>query len=152
METVVQPIVRFADFEVDTRSGELRKSGRKIRLPEQSFQILELLLDRAGEVVTREELHQRLWPAGTFVDFDAGLNNAVRKLRDALADPAESPRYIDTLPRRGYRFIASVEAPRSRRSSQPPRKRPPGVRDSASGFRGRALRWRRCWRCYWRWP
>src|SRR5207247_10360122 len=62
METVVQPIVRFADFEVDTRSGELRKSGRKIRLPEQSFQILELLLDRAGEVVTREELHQRLWP------------------------------------------------------------------------------------------
>ena len=111
METVVQPIVRFADFEVDTRSGELRKSGRKIRLPEQSFQILELLLDRAGEVVTREELHQRLWPAGTFVDFDAGLNNAVRKLRDALADPAESPRYIDTLPRRGYRFIASVEAP-----------------------------------------
>ena len=111
METVVQPIFRFADFKVDTRSGELRKSGRKIRLPEQSFQILELLLDRAGEVVTREELHQRLWPAGTFVDFDAGLNNAVRKLRDALADPAESPRYIETLPRRGYRFIASVEAP-----------------------------------------
>ena len=111
METLVQPIVRFGDFEVDARSGELRKSGRKIRLPEQSFQILALLLDRAGEVVTREELHQRLWPAGTFVDFDAGLNNAVRKLRDALADPAESPRYIETLPRRGYRFIAPVEAP-----------------------------------------
>jgi TolB-like protein/DNA-binding winged helix-turn-helix (wHTH) protein len=111
MDTIVQPIVRFGDFEVDTRSGELRKSGRKIRLPEQSFQILELLLDRAGEVVTREELRKRLWPAGTFVDFDAGLNNAVRKLRDALADPAESPRYIETLPRRGYRFIAPVEAP-----------------------------------------
>jgi TolB-like protein/DNA-binding winged helix-turn-helix (wHTH) protein/Flp pilus assembly protein TadD len=111
METVVQPIVRFRDFEVDTRSGELRRSGRKVRLPEQSLQILELLLDRAGEVVTREELHQRLWPAGTFVDFDAGLNNAVRKLRDALADRADSPQYIETLPRRGYRFIASVEAP-----------------------------------------
>jgi TolB-like protein/DNA-binding winged helix-turn-helix (wHTH) protein len=111
MQTVAAPIARFADFEVDARSGELRKSGRKIRLPEQSFQILALLLDRAGEVVTREELHQRLWPAGTFVDFDAGLNNAVRKLRDALADPAESPRYIETLPRRGYRFIAPVEAP-----------------------------------------
>jgi TolB-like protein/DNA-binding winged helix-turn-helix (wHTH) protein/Flp pilus assembly protein TadD len=111
METTVQSIVRFADFQVDARSGELRKSGRKIRLPEQSFQILALLLDRAGEVVTREEMHQRLWPAGTFVDFDAGLNNAVRKLREALADPAESPQYIETLPRRGYRFIASVEAP-----------------------------------------
>jgi TolB-like protein/DNA-binding winged helix-turn-helix (wHTH) protein/Flp pilus assembly protein TadD len=105
------PIVRFADFEVDSRSGELRKSGGRVRLPEQSFQILALLLDRAGEVVTREELHQRLWPAGTFVDFDAGLNNAVRKLREALADPADSPRYIETLPRRGYRFIAPVEAP-----------------------------------------
>jgi TolB-like protein/DNA-binding winged helix-turn-helix (wHTH) protein/Flp pilus assembly protein TadD len=110
METAVQPIVRFGDFGVDTRSGELRKSGRKIRLPDQSFQILTLLLDRAGEVVTREELHQRLWPAGTFVDFDAGLNNAVRKLRDALGDSAEIPRYIETLPRRGYRFIAAVEA------------------------------------------
>ena len=104
-------MVRFADFEVDSRSGELRKSGGRVRLPEQSFQILALLLDRAGEVVTREELHQRLWPAGTFVDFDAGLNNAIRKLREALADPADSPRYIETLPRRGYRFIASVEAP-----------------------------------------
>jgi TolB-like protein/DNA-binding winged helix-turn-helix (wHTH) protein/Tfp pilus assembly protein PilF len=112
MGTILQPI-RFADFEVDPRSGELRKSGRKVRLPEQSFQILELLLDRAGEVVTREELHQRLWPAGTFVDFDAGLNNAVRKLRDALADPADSPRYVETLPRRGYRFIAPLEAPPS---------------------------------------
>ena len=110
MEILARRIVRFGAFEVDTLSGELRKGGRKIRPPEQSFQVLALLLDRAGEVVTREELRQRLWPAGTFVDFDAGLNNAVRKLRDALGDSAEIPRYIETLPRRGYRFVAAVEA------------------------------------------
>jgi TolB-like protein/DNA-binding winged helix-turn-helix (wHTH) protein/Tfp pilus assembly protein PilF len=110
MVSAVPPVARFADFEVDARSGELRKNGRRIRLPEQSFQILALLLERAGDLVTREELQQRLWPAGTFVDFDAGLNNAMRKLREALADPAESPRYIETLPRRGYRFIAPVVA------------------------------------------
>jgi TolB-like protein/DNA-binding winged helix-turn-helix (wHTH) protein/Flp pilus assembly protein TadD len=110
METLARRIVRFGAFEVDTLSGELREGGRRIRAPEQSFQVLALLLDRAGEVVTREELRQRLWPAGTFVDFDAGLNNAVRKLRDALGDSAEIPRYIETLPRRGYRLLAAVEA------------------------------------------
>ena len=111
MEILARRIVRFGAFEVDTLSGELRKGGRTIRPPEQSFQVLALLLDRAGEVVTREELRQRLWPAGTFVDFDAGLNNAVRKLRDALGDSADVPRYIETLPRLGYRFIAAVETP-----------------------------------------
>jgi TolB-like protein/DNA-binding winged helix-turn-helix (wHTH) protein/Flp pilus assembly protein TadD len=110
METLARRVVRFGAFEVDALSGQLRKGGRTIRPPEQSFQVLALLLDRAGEVVTRDELRERLWPAGTFVDFDAGLNNAVRKLRDALGDSAEVPRYIETLPRRGYRFIAAVEA------------------------------------------
>ncbi len=101
--------VRFADFEVDLRAGELRKHGRKLRLQEQPFQILTMLLERSGDVVTREELHEKLWPSDTFVDFDHGLNNAVNRLREALCDSAEIPRYIETLPRRGYRFIAPVE-------------------------------------------
>ncbi len=101
--------VRFADFEVDLRAGELRKDGRKLRLQEQPFQILTMLLERPGDVVTREELREKLWPSDTFVDFDHGLNNAVNRLREALCDSAESPRYIETLPRRGYRFIAAVE-------------------------------------------
>ena len=101
--------VRFAVFEVDLAAGELRKNGSRIRLQEQPFQILVYLLDRAGEVVTREELRQRLWPADTFVDFDHSLNTAVLKLRDALGDSAVSPRYIETLARRGYRFLAPVQ-------------------------------------------
>lgn len=91
------------------RSGELRKHGRKIKLQAQPFQVLALLLEHPGEVVTREELRQKLWPADTFVDFDVGLNTAIKRLRDALADSAVGPHYIETLPRRGYRFIASVE-------------------------------------------
>src|SRR6266849_11112016 len=101
--------MRFGVFETDLPSGELRKHGLKIRLQDQPFQILLMLLERPREVVTREELRQKLWSADTFVDFDVGLNTAVKKLRDALADSAESPRYVETLPRRGYRFIASVE-------------------------------------------
>jgi len=100
---------RFGSFEVDFRSGELRKHGIRLKLQDQPFQVLALLLDHPGDLVTREELHQKLWPADTFVDFDTGLNNAVKKLRDALGDSAEEPRYIETLPRRGYRFIARVE-------------------------------------------
>ena len=102
-------IARFGVFEVDLAAGELRKSGRKLRLQEQPFQILALLLDRAGDVVTREELRQKLWSADTFVDFDHGLNTAVNKLRELLGDSASSPRYIETLARRGYRFIAPVQ-------------------------------------------
>jgi TolB-like protein/DNA-binding winged helix-turn-helix (wHTH) protein/tetratricopeptide (TPR) repeat protein len=102
-------VFRFAVFELDARSGELRRHGQKVRLPHQAFRILELLLGRPGEVVTREELRQGLWPAGTFVDFEVGLNNAVRKLREALGDSAESPAFIETLPRHGYRFIGSVQ-------------------------------------------
>lgn len=104
--------VRFADFEVDLRAGELRKHSRRIRLQEQPFQILAMLLERPGDVVTREELRQKLWPGDTFVDFDHGLNNAINRLREALNDAADSPRFIETLPRRGYRFIAGVEAVR----------------------------------------
>ncbi|HXM23720.1 MAG TPA: winged helix-turn-helix domain-containing protein [Terriglobales bacterium] len=99
---------RFGVFEVDLRSGELRKQGIKIKLHDQPFQILAMLVEHPGEVVTREQLQQRLWPADTFVDFDRGLNSAVKKLRDALGDSAEIPRYVETLPRRGYRFIGSL--------------------------------------------
>jgi TolB-like protein/DNA-binding winged helix-turn-helix (wHTH) protein/tetratricopeptide (TPR) repeat protein len=104
-------IIRFDAFELDTRSGELRKHGRRIRLPEQSFQVLTLLVAHPGQVVTRSDLRERLWPGVTAGDFDSGLNNAIKKLRDALGDSAESPRLIETLPRRGYRFLGKVEAP-----------------------------------------
>ena len=100
---------RFGAFEVDLRSGELRKHGIRLKLQDQPFQILAQLLERPGDVVTREEIRKKLWPADTFVDFDTGLNSAIKKLRDALGDSAEEPRYIETLPRRGYRFIAEVE-------------------------------------------
>src|ERR1700689_1641526 len=103
-------LFRFGVFEVDTASGELRKSGVRLRLQDQPFQVLVLLLARAGEIVTREELRQKLWPADTFVDFDHGLNTAVNKLREALGDSASSPRFIETLARRGYRFIAPVQS------------------------------------------
>jgi len=102
-------IERFGVFELDLATGELRKNGAKLRLQEQPFQVLALLLERAGDVVTREELRQKLWPADTFVDFDHSLNTAVNKLREVLGDSASSPRYIETLARRGYRFIAPVQ-------------------------------------------
>jgi TolB-like protein/DNA-binding winged helix-turn-helix (wHTH) protein/Flp pilus assembly protein TadD len=100
---------RFDAFEVDMRAGEVRKHGIRLKLHRQPFQVLSLLLEHPGDVVTREELRQKLWPGDTFVDFDTGLNSAVKKLRDALCDSAEEPRYIETLPRRGYRFIAPVQ-------------------------------------------
>ncbi len=102
--------VRFGAFEVDMRSGELRKQGVKLKLQEQPFQILAMLLEHPGEVVTREELRKRLWPEDTFVDFDHSLSTAINKIREALSDSAEGPRFVETLPRRGYRFIAPVEA------------------------------------------
>lgn len=104
------PIVRFGPFEADLHTRELRKQGIRIRLQEQPFQILAMLLERPGELVTRDEIRANLWPEDTFVDFDHGLNAAVRRLRDALNDSADTPRYIETLPRRGYRFIGPVEA------------------------------------------
>ena len=101
--------LRFADYEVDARAGELRRRGVRVRLQVQPFQVLWSLLERAGDVVTREELQKRIWPVDTFVDFDQGLNNAVKKLREALGDAADKPRFIETLSKRGYRFIAEVE-------------------------------------------
>jgi DNA-binding winged helix-turn-helix (wHTH) protein len=102
-------IVRFGIFEADLVSGELRKTGSLVRLQEQPFQVLVMLLERPGEVVTREQLRTRLWPADTFVDFDHSLNTAVNKLREALGDSASSPRFVETVARRGYRFLAPVQ-------------------------------------------
>ena len=117
---------RFGQFELNFNSGELSKLGRKIRLPLQSFQILTVLLDHSPQVVTREELQQALWPGGdTLVDFEHGLNNAIKRLREALGDLADKPRYIETMPRKGYRFIGELR-------SQDPE---PPVFDPASVFR-----------------
>ena len=104
-------IFRFGVYEADPVTGELRKEGGRVRLQEQPFQVLVMLLERPGELVTREEIRQRLWGAETFVDFDHSLNTAINKLRETLNDSAAEPRYIETLARRGYRFIAPVEAP-----------------------------------------
>ncbi len=111
------PIVRFGTFGVDLQVGELRRNGVRVRLQEQPFRVLAMLLERPGEVVTREELHGRLWSSDTFVDFDHGLNAAIKRLRDALGDSAENPRFVETLARRGYRFIAPVEG--SKQSALP---------------------------------
>src|SRR5215468_10944249 len=100
-------IVRFGVFEADLRAGELRKQGVRVKLQEQPFQVLIVLLQRPGEVVTREELRNHSWSPDTFVDFDNSLNTAINKLREALGDSADNPRFIETLPRRGYRFVAS---------------------------------------------
>jgi TolB-like protein/Tfp pilus assembly protein PilF len=102
--------VRFGIFEADFRAGELRKLGIKLKLQEQPLQILQILLEHPGEIVTRDELRQKIWPADTFVDFEQGLYNSVRRLRDALSDSADKPRFIETLSRRGYRFIGTINA------------------------------------------
>jgi len=104
-----QGIIRFDAFKVDLHSGDLRKRGMRIKLQVQPFQVLQILLENAGAVVTREELQKRIWPADTFIDFDQGLNSAVKKLREALGDDVEKPRFVETLSKRGYRFIARVE-------------------------------------------
>ena len=108
MEEVKRSPIRFGVFEVDLQASELRKQGIKVKLQQQPFELLAMLLEHPGEVVTREEIQKRLWPADTFVDFDRGLNRATNRLRESLGDDAESPRFIETLPRRGYRFIAPV--------------------------------------------
>jgi DNA-binding winged helix-turn-helix (wHTH) protein/Tol biopolymer transport system component len=103
-------VTRFGAFEIDLQAGELRKSGLRVKLQDQPFQILALLLERPGQVVTREELRQRLWPADTFVDYDHNLNSSIKKLRQALGDDSDNPRFVETLPRRGYRLIVPVAA------------------------------------------
>src|SRR4051812_24182700 len=105
------PIYRFSNFEVNARSGEVRRNGVRRKVQDQPFQILLKLLERADQLVTREELRSTLWPADTFVDFDNGLNMAMKRLRDVLGDVAERPTFIETVPRHGYRFIAPVEKP-----------------------------------------
>jgi len=113
-------VIHFGVFEADLRAGELRRNGSKVKLQEQPFQILAILLERPGEIVTREELRARLWSADTFVDFDHGLNSAIRRLRDALGDSAENPSFVETLGRRGYRFIAPVASRVLRERQQEP--------------------------------
>src|SRR5271166_1068637 len=109
MEPLHHPsIVRFGIYEVSLQSGELRKAGVKIRVQQQPMKLLEILLERPGEVVTREELRSRVWANESFGDFDQAVNIAIGKLRSALGDSAENPRFIETLPKRGYRFIADV--------------------------------------------
>lgn len=107
-ECQLPAIVRFDVFEMEPQAGELRKEGRRVKLQEQPFRVLSLLLQRPGQVVTREELREQLWPADTFVDFDHGLNSAVARLREALRDSADKPRFIETIAKRGYRFIAPL--------------------------------------------
>ncbi|MGH9741628.1 MAG: winged helix-turn-helix domain-containing protein [Candidatus Acidiferrum sp.] len=124
-------VVRFEAFEVDLRAGELYKAGRKIKLQAQPFQILTMLLERPGEVVTREELQKKLWPADTFVDFDHSVNTAIKKLRQALGDDNKKPKFVETLPKRGYRFITAVKAP-------PAPREPTRVEERASDSQGKS--------------
>src|SRR5262249_45402292 len=112
-------VFRFGLFEADPDSGELLRQGEHVRLQDQPFRMLILLLQRPGEVVTREELREKLWPENTFVEFDNGLNVAAKKLRDALGDNADNPRFVETVPRRGYRFIAPVSV-KTLRAPAPP--------------------------------
>jgi len=132
-------IVRFGEFELDLRTGELRSNGHHIILQEKPFQILTALLERPGEMVTREELIKRLWPAGTFVDFDLSLNKAVNRLREALEDSAEQPRFIETFPKRGYRFIPPV----TRNGAGPAEASPTfTAQESNAALASGAIRWR----------
>src|SRR5579862_8636509 len=103
-------ILRFDSFELDTGSGELRRHGDRIKLPPQPFRVLELLVRRSGEILTRDEIREHVWCNDTFVDFEQGLNFCIRQIREALGDAADSPRFIETLPRRGYRFLMPVKA------------------------------------------
>ena len=130
----LQPVFRFGPFTVDPHLGELRKHDTRIRLQEQPFQVLTMLLERPGDLVTREELRERLWPADTFVDFDHGLNAAINRLRERLGDSAEKPRYIETIPRRGYRFLAPVEV-----ISRVEHRAPPSVQVPSPAPRARGL-------------
>ncbi len=109
--TADQRVLRFGQFELDLRTGELRKSGSLVKIQQQPFKVLALLATRAGELVTREEMHQQVWGEDTYVDFDQGLNFCIKQIRAALGDQADTPRYVETLPRRGYRFIAPIESP-----------------------------------------
>ena len=135
-------VVRFEVFEVDLRAQELYKAGRKIKLQVQPFQVLAMLLEHAGEVVTRDEMQKRLWPADTFVDFDHSLNTAIKKLRQALGDDKKKPRFVETLPKRGYRFLASVKKPATSAAVSETRLAMPAAKKdaAASPWVGRVVR------------
>src|SRR5215470_10524589 len=105
---IQRQVIKFGVFEVDLAGGEVRKAGMRQKLPGQAFQVLQALLERPQEIVTREELRERLWPNNTFVDYELALRKAVNRVREVLGDSAENPRFIETLPRRGYRFVAPV--------------------------------------------
>jgi DNA-binding winged helix-turn-helix (wHTH) protein len=128
-----KPRYRFGVFEADTETRELRRSGVRVRLHAQPFQILAMLLARPGELLTRDEIVRELWPDGTFVDYDHGLNSAVNRLREALSDTASQPRYVETLSRRGYRFVALVE----RMDPSPAMGSPAEDEDTEEGFLAR---------------
>jgi DNA-binding winged helix-turn-helix (wHTH) protein len=112
-------VVSFGPFEADLQTQELRKQGVRLRPAAQSFQVLKMLLERPGELVAREDLQKALWPSDTFVDFEHGVNAAVNRLREAIGDSADHPVFIETLPRRGYKFIVSVEAPFNPKTQEP---------------------------------
>ena len=127
-ELPVAKLIRFGPYAADVRSGELYRSGIKLKLRDQSFQVLAMLLEHVGELVTREQLRQKLWPDETFVDFDHGLNAAVERLRRCLGDSAAIPEFIETLPRRGYRFIGKVECMEAEAPVQIPKEGPEASR------------------------
>src|SRR5437763_7520721 len=131
---VTQPqirVIRFGEYELDLESSELRKHGHKVPLPEQALQILTMLLERPGEIIPREQLIARLWPGGTVVEFDHGINSSVRRLRAVLNDSAARPRYIETLPKRGYRFIYPVEAAQKSSTQVIPDQKPSSLENPA---------------------
>lgn len=137
MPSAHKSCVRFGSFEIDAHARVLRRHGVKIRLQEQPFEVLLALLESPGEVVTREQLRQRLWPLGTFVEFDHALNTAVKKIRAALCDDAAVPRYIETIPRRGYRFLAPIDTSNSTNTQSNAES---AVERAFSRVRGRSLR------------
>ena len=135
--------IRFGPFVLDVRAGELRKSGTRIRVPDQPLQVLLILLEHPGEVVLREEIRNRLWPGSTGVEFDHSINAAVKRLRDALRDSSDKPRYIETLPRRGYRFIGQVETPSSQAKTSEDFLSPPAPALDGAAARRPESRWPR---------
>lgn len=142
---ITSRLIRFGTFAVDPKSRELFKQGMRIMLQAQPFHVLSLLLEHHGDIVTREELRQALWPGDTFVDFDQGLNKAINKIRKALGDSAERPRIIETLPKRGYRLIVPVNRPNGgpHRSNGPGEAKPGTAADDETGGAAQASPWRR---------
>ncbi len=140
--------VRFGAFEADLHSGEVRKSGNRVKLQDQPFKVLQILLERPGDLVSREELQTRIWPEETYGDFDHAVNVAVGKLRMALGDSADNPSFIETVPRRGYRFVARLERTQIEAPPPPPdRDYRPAVPRFPPG--GASWRWPLCWLSSW---